>query len=498
MKQTYFKEIFDYPINEFKEHLEWENNDRIILSGKYGMGKTKFLENFFSTENQNSLFSKEKFNVYKLFPTNYSIASNDDIIRYIKYDIIIEMLKQSISMDDVKLKLKDTLPSYIFKNLHKVTAALVYMIPKIGKEVVEAFEKIDKLKDEFLQYHNDVNKTSGDKLIEYLEHLEMKEGSIYENDITTKIISEVISENKEKESVLLIDDVDRLDPEHIFRILNVFASHFDSNSLAGTKNKFNFDKIIIVCDFNNIRNLFHHKYGLETDFIGYIDKFYSYDVYYFDNKKAIQSIISKVFSSLILQGSDPKQEGIFRGFYFNNEFIIGFLSLLLNSNLISLRNIIKIHTRTISHHSQILKFENHIEILAWRIGIVTQIKLIKDFFGDLYSMKRAILNLLNNNAESNRFDSYLGDLLYLLSYKEHRFNRSDPFIYHYKNLTLEIQPKLNFINEFLEHCSVYRVNPNQTSKEMSENKTRFYGGSKFFFETLLDCIDLLNSIYYLR
>ena len=63
-----------------------------------------------------------------------------------------------------------------------------------------------------------------------------------------------------------MDDLDRLDPESIFRLLNIFSSFFDRNQ----KNKFGFDKIIIVADYENIKNIFHHKYGEETDFEGYM------------------------------------------------------------------------------------------------------------------------------------------------------------------------------------------------------------------------------------
>ncbi|MBL0183594.1 MAG: hypothetical protein IPP96_15415 [Chitinophagaceae bacterium] len=62
---------------------------------------------------------------------------------------------QTFDFDEIGLKLLDTLPEYAKKNLHKITAALVYMIPKLGKEVVECFEKFDKLKEEFLKFHDE-------------------------------------------------------------------------------------------------------------------------------------------------------------------------------------------------------------------------------------------------------------------------------------------------------------------------------------------------------
>ena len=228
MGQEIFREIFQYPRQEFKSHLESVDNERIIFSGKYGSGKTKFLEDFFEAENQQSLFGKKKYDVYRLFPTNYSIASNQDILRYIKYDIIIEMLKNGIQFEEVEKTVLESLPEYVKENWLKVIAALVYMIPKLGKEIIDSFKKIEKLKEEYLNYHKKINESSGDKLSAFLQGIENNEGSLYESDITTSIIVQSIEKNKaaQKESILIIDDVDRLNPEHVFRVLNIFASHF--------------------------------------------------------------------------------------------------------------------------------------------------------------------------------------------------------------------------------------------------------------------------------
>ena len=82
--------------------------------------------------------------------------------------------------------------------------------------------------------------------------------------------------------MLVVEDLDRIDPAHLFRILNIFSAHIDycykyghkaEVSIAG--NKFGLDNIVLVCDFSNIRKLFRHFYGGSTDFKGYIGKFLS-------------------------------------------------------------------------------------------------------------------------------------------------------------------------------------------------------------------------------
>ena len=63
----------------------------------------------------------------------------------------------------------------------------------------------------------------------------------------------------------------------------------------GNDNKFGFDKIIFVCDIENIRKIFAHKYGAEVDFSGYIDKFYSSEIYDFNNNQEVLNYVDKIF-----------------------------------------------------------------------------------------------------------------------------------------------------------------------------------------------------------
>ncbi|MBD0366733.1 MAG: NTPase KAP, partial [Flavisolibacter sp.] len=292
----FIKALFDFPSKKFIEHLEFPDNTRILFSGKFGIGKTIFLKHFFQEDTQNEVFKKGKYNSYHIYPVNYSIASNEDIFRYIKYDVITSMVLKDIKIEEKDFSYLNTLPDFAKKNLLKIFANLIYMVPKIGKDVFESFQKLNELKEAFYQYHKEVTKAEGDLLIGFLEQIEMEEGSIYKGDVITKLISSVLIRQREetkKDNVLIIDDLDRIDPEHIFRILNVFAAHLDAP--AGLPNKLGFDKVIIVCDINNIKYIFRAKYGQQTDFSGYIDKFFSNEVFYFDNREILQSIAREAF-----------------------------------------------------------------------------------------------------------------------------------------------------------------------------------------------------------
>ena len=92
-------------LDNFEEHLNIPDNNRIIFSAKYGEGKTHYLKYFFQEE----AFTK-KYEVIHLFPVNYSVATNEDIFELIKRDIIFHLIKTG------KFK-SDSLKEIITKNV---------------------------------------------------------------------------------------------------------------------------------------------------------------------------------------------------------------------------------------------------------------------------------------------------------------------------------------------------------------------------------------------
>ena len=119
-------------------------------------------------------------------------------------------------------------------------------------------------------------------------------------------------------SVLIIEDLDRIDPAHLFRIMNVLSSQVDNPyySEAPNGNKFGFDKIILVMDYEIARHLFHHFYGKEANYEGYMNKFlntlpYSYSIKEEAHRQVRQKILdickTGVFLSLDQKlSNDPK------------------------------------------------------------------------------------------------------------------------------------------------------------------------------------------------
>ena len=312
---------------KFEDHLKIEENYRIIFSGKFGIGKTYFVNNFFDER-------KEIYNKFIISPVNYVVSSNEDIFELIKADIINNLFftgKIEFSQSQKK-KLFEKI--FLFAN-DKPLALVKFVSSLLSKfnplfEITDTFLKSAKeLKDSFTEYTKTLNakeQTRHEELIEFLENFEQKEGSIYEHNYITKVINTFLEElQKEKKNVLIIDDLDRIDPEHIFRILNILSAH---NNHYGSKNKFAFDNIIIVCDIENIQKIFYHKYGINVDFDGYIDKFYSTYILQFTNTDAVVNYVNAIY----------KDEDLKRPYL---DLVTLILKVFVEQDLLSIRKLIK-------------------------------------------------------------------------------------------------------------------------------------------------------------
>jgi hypothetical protein len=115
------------------------------------------------------------------------------------------------------------------------------------------------------------NKFAIDK---YFDRFKNTKGGLFEFDQFTFAIQRTIRaiQKAGQRCVLVIEDLDRLDPGHLFRILNVLSAHIDSDKCT---NKFCFDNIVAVLDYDTTRHIFHHFYGEKANYEGYMSKFMS-------------------------------------------------------------------------------------------------------------------------------------------------------------------------------------------------------------------------------
>lgn len=293
--------------NTFFSHLSKDINKRILFSAPFGQGKTTFLNIFFNTQENN-------FNYFNLFPTNYSIASNKDILENIKHDILFQLLGKDLSFESLDAKNLDILPSFLKEHFIDTIQPFLNGIPNIGGQVSSIANQLVRLSKEFKKAKNEQKIDDKSEAITFLESFYMKEGSIYEDNFISQLIRQLLEQLKLKtgnDNVLIIDDLDRIDPDHLFRILNVFAVHFEDNTENGEENKFGFDKIILVCDYNNIKNIFAHKYGESTNFSGYLGKFFSRSIYHFNNIEECERLVYNI-DNKYSQLRGPLLLGLFR------------------------------------------------------------------------------------------------------------------------------------------------------------------------------------------
>ena len=295
----------DKQLTEFRNHVL--ANPRTFLSSKFGDGKSYFLDKF-KKKNQ------EDFVFITLYPVNYQVASNEDIFNLIKRDILFQLMVQGFF--EAPIEISDELALWGFIQNH-YKSFLLDLLPYMASvalpadwmpivmEVLKRKDVFVKLKQKFDEYKHKINEKE-DLLEQFLDDVD--ESLIYEEDFITSLIKQTIQKTKEKwakeghtkQIVLIVEDLDRLDPAHLFRILNIFSAHIDfcyklmnkpNDTLVG--NKFGFDNVVFVADFNNIRKIFKHFYGEQTDFKGYIGKFLASSPYKYSIREIRKEYINK-------------------------------------------------------------------------------------------------------------------------------------------------------------------------------------------------------------
>ena len=288
----------DSEITTFSDYLN--NNCRGILSARFGDGKS-----FFLNEVKKQL--SDKYIFITIYPVNYQVAENKDIFEYIKRDILLQILMTSeIDFSDEKygfsLRLWEFLNQHGKDLVSDIVSLIASSLANIPQDTIKVFrDNIAKFKD----FSEKANHSQSDSIESYLDEFASQRGGIYEFDPISRIIYQLITDIKEnggRQVILVIEDMDRIDPAHIFRILNVFSAHWDMQDYSEQKlahgnplNKYNFDKILLVCHFQNIKNIFHHFYGERTDFTGYIHKFSSSTPYEYSLNDVIEEwILQKI------------------------------------------------------------------------------------------------------------------------------------------------------------------------------------------------------------
>jgi len=365
----------------FKKHLTPAYNKRILFSGPFGSGKSYFLSEFFGDQECDFLS-------VKLSPINYSVAANQDIFELIKHDLLLELTESFL--DEIALEKEDV--SLIVAGKTWVDSKLdIFPFLGVLSEINFGSEIPGKIVNELRsviagirEHQKSISVDEQEQIIQYLSKGSSQVGSIREMDGVTGSIRDFISRIKDKRPtkpiVLIIDDLDRLDPEHIFRLFNVFTAHDDSRT---DENKFGFDKVIFVCDLDNIHHIFTHKYGPKVDFDGYISKFYSSEVFSYDLRDTLISSLTDFYLKTLYTTAGhttlPASNAIYR---FQKEDLgstfSSILTAMINKHIVKIRNLTKISLFEPSNH--LLKFSGGVQRFADRFPMLCLVQGLQQLF----------------------------------------------------------------------------------------------------------------------
>ncbi len=374
----------------FKGHLEV--NPRVIFSARFGEGKTSFLNKF------KEQYSDEYYFI-TLYPVNYSIAANDDIFEYIKRDIIVQLANNKrLDNIDIEAAFK-SLRNII--SLEDLVSLLLQFVPG-GETITKILACAKKVKDDYVENR----KTYGD----FLDSFKEQRGGLYEEDAYTLLIKEALDWIKKdvklpRKPVLVIEDLDRLDPGHLFRILNVLGAHLDSK--MDSSNKFGFDNIVVVMDYAVSKSIFHHFYGSKANFDGYMGKFMShYPFEYSINEEARNMLYAYIETNCSISQSEVNKISL--GFNPPLSAELTFYQLLRQKNVRDIANIMdQLEDQVISDVVQI--GDRRISIKD--VGIIKLLSIIKRM-GDIKVGLRYLEQSINDNL-SLEYLNMLGPFMFV-------------------------------------------------------------------------------------
>lgn len=218
-------------LTAFKKHLDI--NERTIFSAKFGDGKTYFLNEF------KNKFSKE-YEFITIYPVNYQISDNKEVFEYIKRDILIQMISKK--MIEPSYEIPDSLifQFFIMQSSDSFLGNILKILPSLGVPEqtaslflagYHALNWSKKMAKKYKEYKDAIQSQDENKIIEsFLKSFSNRIGSPYEIDLITQIIIDNIQwfcKTNNKKVILIIEDLDRMDPGHLFRILNIFSKIID-------------------------------------------------------------------------------------------------------------------------------------------------------------------------------------------------------------------------------------------------------------------------------
>lgn len=443
----------DEPTKDFKQHIEFPDNSRILFSGAFGSGKTYFLNYFFNDHQKDYL-------AIRIAPTNYTVSANEDIFNLIKYDILTGIITHPdfaiVGFDKFELSGTQKL-GILFKSIDDNFFDL-FKDTYVGK-TASGLKAIHDTATSLKGKIKEVEELDEKRKNEFIKELE-KDSAVLEYDFISSLINDLLLKLADgRKTVLVIDDLDRIDPTHIFRILNIFSVHMDfwgegmlkpkdshtgDESTDSSNEKFGFDKVCVVCDINNIRNIYTSRFGANTDFNGYIDKFYVYDVFEFDNienvKKEVENFLLSINHNWDLLNALNYQNYIRKG------VIVDVVSYMVQSGVITIRQLNDKYNGTCWIDQKPFDYSgNKSEMVNWQLPPIIIFELLAWVIGDKNALEVALKKTVGydgkQSVHSSGFQAFIGQLLLIFDMDKNRL----------KSDSVEPQYKIDYSGYHLEY-----------------------------------------------
>jgi len=186
---------------------------------------------------------------------------------------------------------------------------------------------------------------------------------------------------------------------------------------------------------------------LDVDFSGYIDKFYSKEIFYFNNKIMVSNSINGILKSIKVNEGYEYIFDLKDRDRISRKILIEILEGLVNNNLINLRTLLKYYNT--SYKLKIYSFKTNNKygnIESWQLQMVLIFDLLQSFYGSKLSLKSALDKLEkvvpNKPFHINEIRKY-GHLITFLDYRNSQF-RTDSYTYKNKELDILIKYDIQY------------------------------------------------------
>lgn len=420
-------------LKAFKEHLDI--NERTIFSAKFGDGKTFFLNEFKKKYG-------DSYEFITIYPVNYQIADNKEVFEYIKRDILIQMVSKK--MIEPSYEIPDSLifQFFIMQNSDSFLGNLLKILPSLGVPEqtaslflagYHALNWSEKMTKKYKEYKDSIQSQDENQIIAtFLESFSKRIGSPYEIDLITQIIIDNIQwfrKSNNKTVILIIEDLDRMDPAHLFRILNIFSAHIDKvyqyqNSSTQKEedttysellpNKFGFDNIIIVFDYDTTKNIFHHFYGQNANYNGYINKFINQIPFSYSIKRTAKNYLINYITKECNISENSISNGVIKRVYsaIDNLSVRDIQQIIHNSRKYIINKEISLNNESIITDSTLTRFISILTLLGFNKSDIVHI--IRNNLYDLDRL-RVIGTFMLFQITNNDFTIHYNDKLYSLN-----------------------------------------------------------------------------------